>query len=137
MVHNILATTFAVYLLVFSLLSTISTSAFPPCGNIPQPCSCPTGATFRNITTYATIGAKATDIGSITNDCTTIRDLNSAKVLIRVHSVFSTTWFDLILLSTTGVDNVVGATRTFSIGDNVNLTEKAWPASRDKLLLSF
>ena len=38
--------------------------------------------------------------------------------------VFNTTWFDLDLLSTTGVYNEYGATRTFSIGDNVTLTEK-------------
>ena len=38
--------------------------------------------------------------------------------------VFNTTWFDLNLLSTTGVYNEYGATRTFSIGDNVTLTEK-------------
>lgn len=40
--------------------------------------------------------------------------------------VFNTTWFDLVLLSTTGTDNVVGATRTFSISadNSVTLTEE-------------
>ena len=37
--------------------------------------------------------------------------------------VFDTTWFGLDLLNTTGVYNMYGATRTFSIGDNVTLTE--------------
>ncbi len=37
--------------------------------------------------------------------------------------VFDTSWFDLVLLNTTGVYNTYGATRTFSIGDNVTLTE--------------
>lgn len=39
-------------------------------------------------------------------------------------TVFNTSWFDLDLISTTGVYDEYGATRTFSIGDNVTLTEK-------------
>ena len=39
-------------------------------------------------------------------------------------TVFNTTWFDLDLISTTGVYDEYGATRTFSVGDNVTLTEK-------------
>ena len=40
--------------------------------------------------------------------------------------VFNTTWFGLTLLSTAGRDDVVGATRTFSISadDSVTLTEE-------------
>ena len=40
--------------------------------------------------------------------------------------VLNTTWFGLKLLSTEGVDDVVGATRTFSISadDSVTLTEE-------------
>lgn len=39
---------------------------------------------------------------------------------------FNTTWFDLVLLSTAGTDNVIGATRTFSISadNSVTLTEE-------------
>ena len=48
--------------------------------------------------------------------------------------VFNTTWFGLVLLSTAGTDNVVGATRTFSISadDSVTLTEEvrdSYPAA--------
>ena len=39
-------------------------------------------------------------------------------------TVFETSWFDLDLINTTGVYNEYGATRTFSVGDNVTLTEK-------------
>ncbi|KAK0510309.1 hypothetical protein JMJ35_007703 [Cladonia borealis] len=92
--------------LALSLAFPTSRSTLPLCNDIPQPCSCPAGATFENTTTYATIGAKARDIGHVTND------------------FFNTTWFDVVVIRTTGVDNVYGATRTFSIGDNATLTEK-------------
>lgn len=47
-------------------------------------------------------------------------------MLTRSLTVFNTTWFDLVLLSTTGIDNAIGATRTFSISANnsVTLTEE-------------
>ncbi|KAL2053608.1 hypothetical protein ABVK25_006261 [Lepraria finkii] len=106
MVHNILATALALPLLVASLPSIVSRSSLPPCSNVDRPCSCPAGATFRNITTYATIGATANDIGDLTNN------------------FFETTWFNLTLLSTTGIYNEYGATRTFSIGDSATLTEE-------------
>lgn len=47
-------------------------------------------------------------------------------MLTRSLTVFNTSYFDLTLLSTTGTDDVVGATRTFSItADNsITLTEE-------------
>ncbi len=47
-------------------------------------------------------------------------------MLTRNCTVFNTSWFDLVLLSTNGTDNVVGATRTFSISadNSVTLTEE-------------
>ena len=47
-------------------------------------------------------------------------------MLTRSLTVFNTSWFDLVLLSTTGIDNVIGATRTFSVSANnsVTLTEE-------------
>lgn len=48
------------------------------------------------------------------------------QMLTRSLAVFNTSYFDLTLLSTTGTDDVVGATRTFSItADNsITLTEE-------------
>lgn len=45
-------------------------------------------------------------------------------MLIQGQLVFETTWFNLTLLSTTGIYNEYGATRTFSIGDSATLTEE-------------
>ncbi len=58
-----------------------------------------------------------------------VRQIDASKrsqMLTRKCTVFNTSWFDLVLLSTSGTDNVVGATRTFSISANnsVTLTEK-------------
>ena len=55
-----------------------------------------------------------------------MRALNILQLLIMSLVVFNTTWFGLHLLSTHGTDNVVGATRTFSISadDSVTLTEE-------------
>lgn len=89
-----------------SLAFPTSRSTLPLCSDICRPCSCPAGATFVNTTTYATIGATASDIAFVTNN------------------FFNTTWFDVDILNTTGVYDEYGATRTFSIGDNVTLTEK-------------
>lgn len=41
----------------------------PPCSNIDRPCSCPAGTQFKNVTTYAVIGATAKDIGDVVNIC--------------------------------------------------------------------
>lgn len=51
---------------------------------------------------------------------------NGLQMLTLSPLVFNTTWFDLVLLSTAGTDNVVGATRTFSISadNSVTLTEE-------------
>ena len=55
-----------------------------------------------------------------------MRVLRSLQLLTTSLLVFNTTWFGLHLLSTSGTDNVVGATRTFSISadDSVTLTEE-------------
>ena len=58
-----------------------------------------------------------------------VRRIDASKgsqMLTRNFTVFNTSWFDLVLLSTNGTDNVVGATRTFSISadDSVTLTEE-------------
>ena len=50
-------------------LPLLTSASLPPCGDIDQPCSCPTGSTFKNITTYATIGASAKDCADVMNDC--------------------------------------------------------------------
>ena len=108
-------------------LPVLVSASLPPCGNIDQPCSCPAGSTFKNITTYATIGATANDCGAVMNDYEAVRRFKSGtQMLTWSFAVFNTTWFGLVLLSTTGTDNVVGATRTFSISadNSVNLTEE-------------
>lgn len=89
-------------------LPFLVSATLPPCGDIDRPCSCPSGSTFHRINTYATIGATAKNVGAVMND------------------FFNTSYFDLTLLSTTGTDDVVGATRTFSItADNsITLTEE-------------
>ena len=61
-------------------------------------------------------------------------------MLTRRQTVFNTTWFDVVVIRTTGVDNVYGATRTFSIGDNATLTEKvryAFPNSLPRIALTI
>ena len=123
MVHSIFSFALVVPFLALSFASPTLRSILPLCSDICQPCSCPTGATFENITTYATIGAKADDIANITNDCRTCGHQQTSEVLTLVPSVFSTSWFNLSLQRTTGIDNVYGATRTFSIGGNATLTE--------------
>ena len=69
MAHILRRTCLVLPFLALSLAVPTSRSTLPLCGDIPQPCSCPAGATFENTTTYATIGAKASDIGHVTNDC--------------------------------------------------------------------
>ena len=103
-------------------------STLPPCSDICRPCSCPAGATFVNTTTYATIGATASDIGSVTNNCMVPQQWYITRMLTGKPTVFDTTWFDLSLISTTRVYDEYGATRTFSVGDNVTLTEKVYYA---------
>ena len=44
----------------------------PRCSPRDVPCSCPRGTTFKNITTYAVLGAPATDLRAVMFDCETI-----------------------------------------------------------------
>ena len=109
-------------------------STLPLCSDIIQPCSCPAGATFVNTTTYATIGATASDIGAVTNNCMIRQQWYRTCMLTRRRSVFNTSWFDLDLISTTGVYNEYGATRTISAGGDVTLTEKVCYAVAQDIL---
>ena len=61
-----------------------------------------------------------------------MRAANSLQSLTLSFVVFNTTWFGLVLFSTSGTDNVVGATRTFSISadDSVTLTEEVGDSHR-------
>ncbi len=41
----------------------------PPCSMKARPCACPKGSTFGNSTTYVTIGARASDVRSVVDNC--------------------------------------------------------------------
>ncbi|MCJ1455734.1 hypothetical protein MMC28_006090 [Mycoblastus sanguinarius] len=92
MMRTILTATLALPLLVWADL--------PLCSNTIQPCSCPAGSTFKNITTYGVIGATASDVGSVMNN------------------FWETNWIGTTSSNLTGTDNVVGATRTLAFTVN-------------------
>lgn len=70
--------TFQVFASVVALLLALTSAApapqaasaaLPPCSGKKVPCACPSGSTFANSTTYAVVGASATDVTAITSDC--------------------------------------------------------------------
>lgn len=74
MAHFLRRTCLVLPFFALSLAFPTSRSTLPLCSDISQPCSCPAGATFVNTTTYATIGATASDIGYVTNNCMVHQD---------------------------------------------------------------
>lgn len=90
--------------LVPTLLSSLVASVpgnhhkLPLCGPIERPCRCPSGTTFKNLTTFGIIGAPAVHIEKI---------MGSFFDISYMHG--------LAPISTTGTDRKPGATRTFNL----------------------
>ncbi|RDW93188.1 uncharacterized protein DSM5745_00510 [Aspergillus mulundensis] len=68
----------------------------PPCNSEYRPCRCPPGSTFKNFTSFSLIGAPA------------------AHVQIVMGDFFDMTFQSLTPNSTTGSNQVAGATRSFN-----------------------
>ena len=88
-----------------SVLAIPAPRSLPACSWTPQPCSCPSGTTFVNSTTWAVIDANARDISAITDNF-----LDSA-------------WFGSVPIATTGDPKQPGATRSLTQGNDVFVEE--------------
>ena len=127
MVPTIFAAILALPVLALGSPASDYGSSLPPCSNVNRPCSCPAGTTFKNITSYGVIGAPAADVAAVMNHCKHLSLGVSLPMLTRRQPDFNTDWTGLPPVSTTGTDDVVGATRTFNItanGTSYELTEQ-------------
>lgn len=131
MVSGVFAAVLALPVLALAAPAPTNSSALPPCGNLNRPCSCPGGTQFRNVTSYGIIGAPASDVAAVMNDCKFYRSLCSCSWTYQFNTDlqpdFVSDWTGLSPVRVTGTDDEVGATRTFNItanGASYELTEQ-------------